>query len=116
MVVPELGGTITVVVLADDGGLLTQPQSMTPKTNILEMIFNFVSSFFDSGLPKSIVDPISHVRYGLITTVSPTSRAYVCRCLSYTAICMVLTSTLVFLDGSQRSGVGTRVVDHCVSI
>jgi hypothetical protein len=63
VVVPELGGTITVVVLADGGGLLTQPQSMTPKTKILEMIFNFVSSsFLDSGLRESIADPISHVR------------------------------------------------------
>jgi hypothetical protein len=45
VVVPELGGTTTVVALAGGGLLLTQPQSITPTINKLDAIFICVSSF-----------------------------------------------------------------------
>jgi hypothetical protein len=45
VVVPELGGTITVVALCDGGGLLTQPQSTAPRINKLDTTFIFISSF-----------------------------------------------------------------------
>jgi hypothetical protein len=46
VVVPELGGTITVVALSDRGGLLlTQPQSTAHRISKLDMTFIFVSSF-----------------------------------------------------------------------
>jgi hypothetical protein len=46
VVVPELGGTTTVVALSDRGGLLlTQPQSTALRISKLDMTFIFVSSF-----------------------------------------------------------------------
>ena len=43
--VPELGGTTTVVALAGVGLLLTQPESIAPRINKLDTTFIFVSSF-----------------------------------------------------------------------
>jgi hypothetical protein len=44
-VVPELGGTTTVVALAGGGSLLTQPASIAPRINKLDRTFIFLSSF-----------------------------------------------------------------------
>jgi hypothetical protein len=42
-VVPELGGTTTVVALCGGGLLLTQPESMAPKINNPDTTFIFIS-------------------------------------------------------------------------
>jgi hypothetical protein len=44
VVVPELGGTTTVVAL-DGGGVLTQPEIIAPRINKLDKTFIFLSSF-----------------------------------------------------------------------
>jgi hypothetical protein len=45
VVVPELGGTTTVVALFGGGELLTQPENMALKINKLDTNFICVSSF-----------------------------------------------------------------------
>jgi hypothetical protein len=59
-VVPELGGTITVVALCDGGGLLAQPQSTAPRISKLDTTFIFIS-LFDRQWPfrEPIADPKS---------------------------------------------------------
>jgi hypothetical protein len=59
-VVPELGGTTTVVALDGGGLLLTQPESMAPKTSNPDTIFIFVSWFIRIWLfQEPIVDWLS---------------------------------------------------------
>jgi hypothetical protein len=69
-VVPELGGTTTVVALDGGGLLLTQPESMAPKISNPDTTFIFVSSFNRHWLfPESIVDWLGRVAYRLYTRV-----------------------------------------------
>jgi hypothetical protein len=60
VVVPELGGTTTVVALDGGGLLLTQPESMAPKISNPDTTFIFVSWFNRIWLfSKPIVDCLS---------------------------------------------------------
>jgi hypothetical protein len=85
VVVPELGGTTTVVVLARGGSLVTQPASIAPRTNKIDAIFIFISSFKRkwSFLNGGIVEPSGFVGYGLKAHESGASHACVCRRKSY---------------------------------
>jgi hypothetical protein len=49
-VVPELGGTTTVVALFGGGELLTQPENIALKINRLDTTFICISSFIHIGL------------------------------------------------------------------
>jgi len=49
-VVPELGGTTTVVARVGGGELLTQPESMALKINKLDTTFICISSFIRISL------------------------------------------------------------------
>jgi hypothetical protein len=56
-VVPELGGTTTVVALCGGGELLTQPENMALRINKLDATFIWVSSFIRMNLESTMVDP-----------------------------------------------------------
>lgn len=84
-----------MVARADGGGLLTQPQSMAPRINILDTIFIFVSSCIRERTARSrFSTQAGHSRYGLITSVSRAYHACVCHPPSYTANCAELGGTL----------------------
>jgi hypothetical protein len=60
-VVPELGGTTTVVALDGGGLLLTQPESMAPKISNPDTTFIFVSWFCRNWpFSKTIIGCLSY--------------------------------------------------------
>jgi hypothetical protein len=70
VVVPELGGTTTVVALDGGGLLLTQPASMAPRISNPDTTFIFVSSFNRHRLlSESIVDRLGRAAYRLYARV-----------------------------------------------
>jgi hypothetical protein len=69
-VVPELGGTTTVVALDGGGLLLTQPESITPKISNPDTTFILIS-WFNRHWPssESIVDWLGGAAHRLYTRV-----------------------------------------------